>query len=49
MHPGLAGMGEGEDEGDDGEHLEMGEDEPQLIDEAEFMRMSEEHQQAYIL
>ena len=49
MHPGLAGMGEGEDEGDDGEHLEMGEDEPQLIDEAEFMRMSEEDQQAYIL
>ena len=46
MHSGLVGMGEdGEDEG---EQLDMGEDEPQLIDEAQFMQMSESQQQAYI-
>ena len=33
MHPGLIGMGEGEDD----EELDMGEGEPQLIDEEQFM------------
>ena len=37
MQPGLVGMGEdgGEDDGEEG--LDMGEDEPQLIDEEQFM------------
>ena len=49
MHPGLVGMGEdGEDDGEEGE-FDMGEDEPQLIDEDQFMQMSESQQQAYIL
>lgn len=43
MHPGLVGMGEdGEDDGE--EDLDLGEDEPQLIDEEQFMQMSESQQ-----
>jgi hypothetical protein len=50
MNPGLVGMDNGEDEGEDeGKDLDLGEDEPQLIDEEQFMQMSESQQQAYIL
>jgi len=46
INQGLVGMDE--DGEDYGEELDMGEDEPQVIDEEQFMQMSESQQQAYI-
>ena len=54
---GFDGYGEEQEEGldddqlgmgEDDDQMDMGEDEPLLIDEAQFMQMSESQQQAYI-